>query len=175
MRALLGDAQQASSVRAAGPTAWPAHSSTHLVEADLDAAFPGLVLPGRGDPADPLVSRQRGDGGPQAFRGVIGFDGPAEIWRQLVRHPGYLSGDVGPAKQGGWRRCTRQSPSAVSRIAPTHGQATELRLSIHHSQANTARKTASSRRQIAAMGCCCGSSTALLRHLGLANTVTSLP
>jgi hypothetical protein len=67
--------QPASSVRAAGPTARPAHSSTHLVEADLDAAFPGFFFPGGRYPADPLVSRQRRDIGPQAFRSGVGFDG----------------------------------------------------------------------------------------------------
>jgi hypothetical protein len=73
--------QQASAVRAAGPTARPAHSSTHLIEADLDAAFPGLFFLGRGDPTDPLVSRQRADSGPEAFRSGIGFDGSPEICR----------------------------------------------------------------------------------------------
>src|SRR5262245_51048138 len=47
--------QQPSAVRAAGPTARPAHSSTHLIEADVDAAFPRLFFLGRRDPTDPLV------------------------------------------------------------------------------------------------------------------------
>jgi hypothetical protein len=70
-----------SAMRAAGPTARPAHSSTHLIEANLDAAFPGHFLLGRSDPTDPLVSRKRGNSGQEAFRSGVGFDGFAEIWR----------------------------------------------------------------------------------------------
>jgi hypothetical protein len=68
-----------SAVRAAGPTAGSAHSATHLIEADLDAAFPCRFSLGGRDPTDPLVSRQRGDGGPEDFRGGVGFDGSPEV------------------------------------------------------------------------------------------------
>ncbi len=76
--------RQASAVRAAGPTARPAHSSTHLIEADLDAAFPCFLFLGRCDPTDPLVSRQRRDVGPEAYRNGVGLDGSPEVWRQLM-------------------------------------------------------------------------------------------
>lgn len=66
-----------SAMRAARPTARPAHSSTHLIEADLDAAFPSLFFFRRRDPTDPLVLRQRGDCGPEAFHCGVGFDGLA--------------------------------------------------------------------------------------------------
>src|ERR1044072_67206 len=50
---------QPSAVRASRPTARPAHASPHLIDADLDAAFPGGFLLCRSDPTNPLVSRQR--------------------------------------------------------------------------------------------------------------------
>src|SRR5262245_41820273 len=65
----------ASTVRAAGPTAWPAHSSAHLIDADLDAMLASLLFLGRRNPTDPLVSCQRGDIGPKAFGSAVGFDG----------------------------------------------------------------------------------------------------
>ena len=70
---------QASAVRASGPTAGPAHASPHLIDADLDAALPRGFLLGRSDPTDPLVSRQRGNVGPEALGSGVRFDGPAEI------------------------------------------------------------------------------------------------
>lgn len=48
-------------MRTAGPTAGSALASTHLVEEDFEPAFPSLGLFGRGDPADPFVSRQWSD------------------------------------------------------------------------------------------------------------------
>ena len=71
-------------MRAAGPTARPAHSSTHLVEANLDSASPGFFLLCRRDPADPLVSRERGDIGPQPYCRGVRLDGFPEVWRQFV-------------------------------------------------------------------------------------------
>jgi hypothetical protein len=78
------DGEQLSAVRASGPTARPAHASAQFVDADLDAAFPGLLFLGRCDPTDPLVSRQWGDFGPKAFRSGVGFDSFPEIFRQFV-------------------------------------------------------------------------------------------
>lgn len=71
-------------MRATGPTAWPPHASTHLIETDLDTPLSRLFFPGRRDPTDPLVSRQRGDCRPEACHRCVGFDGPAEVRRQLV-------------------------------------------------------------------------------------------
>jgi hypothetical protein len=66
-------------VRASGPTAWPAHASPHLVDADLDAALPSGFLLGRSDPTDPLVPRQRGDIGPEALGSSVRFDSPPKV------------------------------------------------------------------------------------------------
>jgi hypothetical protein len=71
-------------MRASGPTAWPAHASAHLVNSNLDAALLGGFLLGRGDPADPLVARQRGNLGPKVPGGGIQLDGLPEICRQFV-------------------------------------------------------------------------------------------
>ena len=68
-------------MRASGPTARPAHSSAHLIDADLDAAFPRVFFLGRCDPTDPLVSRQWGDIGPEAHGRGVGFDGNPEVCR----------------------------------------------------------------------------------------------
>ena len=75
---------QASAVRATGPAARPAHSSAHLVQADLDAAVPRLFLLGGCDPAYPFVSRQRGDGGPETADSGTGFDGLPQVERKPV-------------------------------------------------------------------------------------------
>jgi len=75
---------QVSAVRASGPTARPAHASSHLIDADLDAALPGGFLLGRSDPTDPLVSRQRGDIGPNARGSGVKLDGFSEICWQLM-------------------------------------------------------------------------------------------
>ena len=72
---------QASAVGASGPTARPAHASPHLIDADLDAAFPGGFLLGRTDPTDPLVPRQWGDIGPEALGSGVGFDRSPEVCR----------------------------------------------------------------------------------------------
>jgi len=74
----------ASAVRASGPTARPAHASAQLIDADLNAAFSRLFFLGRCNPTDPLVSRQWGDIGPDAFRSGIGFDGFPKVYRQFV-------------------------------------------------------------------------------------------
>ena len=71
-------------MRASGPTARPAHAASHLIDADLDATPSGRFLLGRSDPTDPLVSRQRGDIGPEAFGRGIRLDGFPEICRQLM-------------------------------------------------------------------------------------------
>ena len=57
----------ASTVRATGPAAGPAHASAHFVDADFDAAIPGFCFLCRRDPTDPLVSCQWGDIGPEAL------------------------------------------------------------------------------------------------------------
>jgi len=64
-----------SAVRASGPTARPAHASAQLIDADLDATLPSLLLLRRCDPTDPLVARQRCDIYPKAFHGGVGLDG----------------------------------------------------------------------------------------------------
>ena len=76
--------RRASAVRASGPAARPAHASAHLVDADLDAAFPCGILPGRSNPADPLVSGERRNVGPQAPGRKVGHDGFSKVSRQLV-------------------------------------------------------------------------------------------
>ena len=73
--------EQASAVRASGPTARPAHASAHLIDADLDAAFPSTFFLDRCDPTDPLVSRQWGDIGPEALGSGVGFDRSPEVCR----------------------------------------------------------------------------------------------
>jgi hypothetical protein len=75
---------QASAVRASGPTARPAHSSAHFVDADLDAAFPSDFLLGRCNPTDPFVSREWGDIDPKAFGRGVGFDGAPKVCRKLM-------------------------------------------------------------------------------------------
>jgi hypothetical protein len=71
-------------VRATGPTARPTHSSTHLIDADLDAALPSLFFLGRGNPTDPLVSCQWGYIGPEALGSGVGFNGYPKVRRQFV-------------------------------------------------------------------------------------------
>jgi hypothetical protein len=64
-RPLIGEPSgNALAVWASGPAARPSHAFSHLIYTDLDATFPGRFLLGGGDPADPLVSRQWGDIGP---------------------------------------------------------------------------------------------------------------
>ena len=76
--------RQDLAVRASGPTAWPAHAAAHLINTDLDAALSGGFLFGRGDPTDPLVTRQRGEIGPEPFGSGIELDGLSKICRQLM-------------------------------------------------------------------------------------------
>ena len=75
---------QALAVWASGPTARPAHASAHLIDTDPDATLPCSFLLGRSDPADPLVSRQRRDIGPEARGHGIELDGISEICGQLM-------------------------------------------------------------------------------------------
>jgi hypothetical protein len=75
---------QALAVWTSRPTARPAHTSPHLIDADLDAALSGGFLLSRCDPTDPLVAGQRGDIGPEAFGSGIKLDGFSEISRQLM-------------------------------------------------------------------------------------------
>ena len=73
-------------VRAARPTARPAHASAHLIDADFDAALPCLFLLGGRDPTDPLIPRERGDLSPKALHGGIGYDRSAKIgWQPMER------------------------------------------------------------------------------------------
>src|SRR5579862_4695796 len=69
---------------ASGPTARPAHAAAHLINSNLDAALSGHFLLGRGNPTDPLVTRQRGNVGPQVLGCGIEQDGLSEICRQFV-------------------------------------------------------------------------------------------
>jgi hypothetical protein len=112
---------QASAVRASGPTARPAHASPHLINADLDAALPGGFLLCRSDPADPLVSRQRSDIGPEALRSGVAFDGLPEVCRQLMnravshflsRHPSRVFVPPNDTAEA------RAAPSSKQAIAP---------------------------------------------------------
>ena len=86
--------RRASAVRASRPAARPAHASAHLVDADLDATFPCGILPGRSNPADPLVSGERRNVVPQAPGRKVGHDGISKVCRQLVDRAicGFLSG-----------------------------------------------------------------------------------
>ena len=76
--------RQSLAVWASGPTARPAHATAHLINSDLDAAPSGSFLLGRGDPTDPLVTRQGGDVRPKVLGCGIQLDGVSEICRQLV-------------------------------------------------------------------------------------------
>jgi hypothetical protein len=76
--------RQILSVGASGPTARPAHATAHLINSDLDAALSGGFLLGRGDPTDPLVTRQRGNVRPKVLGCGIQLDRLSEICRQLV-------------------------------------------------------------------------------------------
>jgi len=84
----VGSIERAGSSRlamwASWPTARPAHATAHLINSNLDAAFSGGFLLSRGDPTNPLVTRERGDVGPKVRGYGIKLDGPLEIWRQLV-------------------------------------------------------------------------------------------
>ena len=71
-------------MRASGPTARPAHTSPHLINGDLDPPLPSGFLLGRSDPTNPLVSRQRGDVGPEALSSGVRFDGLAEVCWQFM-------------------------------------------------------------------------------------------
>lgn len=73
-----------SAVRASGPTTRPAHAFPHFIHADFDATLPGDFLLGRSDPTNPLVSRQRGDIGPEALRSGVRFDGLPEVCWQFM-------------------------------------------------------------------------------------------
>ena len=75
---------RASAVRATGPTTRSAHASAHLIDADLDAALSSGLLLRRSDPTNPLVSRQRGDIGPEAPGNGVRFDGPPEVCWYLM-------------------------------------------------------------------------------------------
>ncbi len=59
------------SVRTSRPTARPAHAIPELVEANRDAALPGLCLLCGGDPADPFISGERRDVVPSRCCGPI--------------------------------------------------------------------------------------------------------
>ena len=76
--------RQSLAVWASGPTARPAHAIAHLINSNLDAALSGDFLLGRGNPTDPLVTRQRGNVGPKVRGCGIQPDGLLEICRQLV-------------------------------------------------------------------------------------------
>lgn len=69
---------------APGPTARPAHATADLINSNLDATLSGDFLLGRGNPTDPLVTRQRGKVGPQVLGGGIQLDRLSEIRRQFV-------------------------------------------------------------------------------------------
>lgn len=69
-------------VHASGPAAWAAHTVVHLLEANLDAAFPGLLPLCRGDPTDPLVACEGGEAEPELLRCGVGLDGLPEICGQ---------------------------------------------------------------------------------------------
>ena len=71
-------------VWASGPAAGPTHAFSHLIDTDFDAALPGSFLLGRSNPADPLISRQRGDIGPQDRGRDIELDGISEVCGQLM-------------------------------------------------------------------------------------------
>lgn len=75
---------RASAMWASGPTAWPAHPSAHLVQADLDTPFSGFFLLGRCNPAYPLISRDRGYSGPETPGCAIGFDGLPKVGWELM-------------------------------------------------------------------------------------------
>lgn len=94
-----------SSVRASRPTAWSAHSPAHLVDADLDATPPGFFLPGRCDPTDPLIARQRSNVAPELPRRDVGLDGLPEVTGQLVhRATRDLASSHGDTQRLSWAR-----------------------------------------------------------------------
>jgi hypothetical protein len=77
---------RASAVRASRPAARSAHAAPHLIHANLDAPLPCGVLLWGSDPADPLVSGQRSDLGPQPLHCGIGFEGFSEVrWQPMHR------------------------------------------------------------------------------------------
>ena len=76
--------RQSLAMWASGPTARPAHATAHLINSNLDAALSGDFLLGRGNPTDPLVTRQRGNVGPKVLGCGIQLDGLSEICRQFV-------------------------------------------------------------------------------------------
>src|SRR5579864_4797294 len=76
--------RQSLAMWASGPTARPAHASPHLINSNLDAALSGRFLLGRGNPTDPLVTRQRGNVGPKVLGYGIQLDSLSEIRRQFV-------------------------------------------------------------------------------------------
>ncbi len=79
-----GRAGQVLAVGASGPTARPTHAISHLIDTDLDATLPSSFLFGRSDPADPLISRQRRDIGPEVRGRAIELDGISEVCGQLM-------------------------------------------------------------------------------------------
>jgi len=76
--------RQSLAVWTSGPTARPTHATAHLINSNLNAALSGGFLLSRGDPTDPLVTRQRGNFGPKVRGYGIKLDGPSEIRRQFV-------------------------------------------------------------------------------------------
>ena len=56
-----------SAMKATGPTARPAHSTLHFGEGLRDANTPRLHFFAGRHPADPLISRERGNVLPQSF------------------------------------------------------------------------------------------------------------
>lgn len=139
---------QASAVRATGPAARPAHSPTHLVETDLNAALPGLLLPGRGDPAYPFISRQRGNGGPGTLHGSVGLDGLPEVRRKRMDRTA--------------RDCPGSHALVASLLLSVHQRTDswtrKLRIAAHPSH----RKRAKTRACVTAKGasCCVGANCA---------------
>jgi hypothetical protein len=76
-----------STMRAAAPTTGPAHPFSHFVETHLYTSFPGLVLLGRRNPADPLIPRQRCDICPHFLHYRFGLD----RFSKIRRHPMYAT------------------------------------------------------------------------------------
>jgi hypothetical protein len=75
-------------MRTTGPTAGPAHALAHLVKPDGDTAFSSYVFLSGGDPADPLVARQRRNVRPHLSCNRVRMDCILEICRKPMYHTG---------------------------------------------------------------------------------------
>jgi len=133
-------------MRASRPTAGPAHAALHLIDADLDTAFPCGSLLGRRDPTDPLIPSQRRDIGPQLLGRRAGLDGRTKIGGQGMHRPAreFLGCHAAWGYSGvtllACRTTLSQRPSSTRRCSVMAGSPSKVRQAASDSATRAAAK-----------------------------------